>query len=370
MSAIAQLLSRTRTTPIGLDVGMGGYRAVQLRSARGQYAWEHFLSVESPMARSADGAMSATFRRISGDLRGAGFQRNAVVSSAPVSEVEFHLLEIPAGVLNRPAGEASEAVRWEVARGINGAVDDYEIRHWIAPGGASGGPSAIAASVRRQAVLDLVDACRSAGLECRGLDTFATALCRVGCLLRRPDPKAVWGVLDIGLGQCRLVLCVDDTPVLVRTVGAGGQAWTDQIAETLQISVKSAEVQKRDHGIVPAVGVAHSNNQDAPGDEVSNLLLGTLRSDLGQLAAEIKRSYEYVLTFHTQRQTMDLLLVGGGARLRNLPEFLAGALGISVHRASDFLSTPGCRLSGPSMSSGEFESCALAIGLAAWGEDD
>jgi len=365
LSAIAQILSRTRTTPIGLDVGAGGYRAVQLRYARGQHTLEHCLCVDAPAAPGTEGAASAAFRRIRDDLRGAGFQRSAVVTSALACETEYHLLEIPAGVLTRPESEATEAVRWEVARGISGAIDDYEVRHWIAPGSASGGPSAIAVSVRRQPVIEMIDACRGAGLDCRGVEPFATALCQLGCLLRRPDPRTVWGLLDVGLGQCRLVLCVDDMPLLVRTVGAGGQAWTQQIAESLQISAKAAEVQKRDHGIDPPAHGAVTGADGSRGDEVGALLLGALRSELGQLAAEIKRSYEYVLTFHTQRQAVDLLLVGGGARLKNLPELLTAALGIPVRRASDCLSTPGCSLLCSSLRPGEFDSCALAIGLAA-----
>ena len=60
----------------------------------------------------------------------------------------------------------------------------------------------------------------------------------------------------------------------------------------------------------------------------------------------------------------DLVLVGGGAAMRNLPEFLSDALGIPVRRASDYLNRSTCRVSYEAQQPERFDDYALAIGLA------
>jgi Tfp pilus assembly PilM family ATPase len=248
-------------------------------------------------------------------------------------------------------------------------------------------------------------------------------------------------VLDLGERQTRLVLCLGNVPVLARTAGTGGLAWTERIGRELQISPKAAEVHKREHGIAltgrgvrqsspaaveevsgtpklagpatdPDPRLDHSPRREhaasrdlkgesassapeahasAPRAQLSSLLLGCLRSELTAIAAEVKRSYEYVLSCYQspgsegKRSPADLILVGGGAAMRNLPEFLRFALGIPVRRASDYLRDEPTRLrcsgvAGPSRSSSGsrsrvgstveglpdhlLEVFALAVGLA------
>jgi len=175
------------------------------------------------------------------------------------------------------------------------------------------------------------------------------------------------------------VLCLDDTPILVRTAGAGGNAWTQRIADALQVSFKAAEIHKRDHGIALTGRVLVRESILAPTDEgarseLASLILGAVRADLNDLAAEVKRSYEYVLSCYPGRQAADLVLCGGGSGLHNFPEFLANALGIPVQRASSYLQGDSCRLRFVSERVGRrdqggsvhtpLEVLAVAVGLA------
>ena len=105
----------------------------------------------------------------------------------------------------------------------------------------------------------------------------------------------------------------------------------------------------------------------APTTELGSILTGILRGDLHDIAGEVKRSYEYVLSCYPGRRAADLLLVGGGAATRNLPEYLTDALGIGVHRASAYLERDTCHWHLSLSSHDRLEDFALAIGLTVSG---
>ena len=137
-------------------------------------------------------------------------------------------------------------------------------------------------------------------------------------LTHRTDSE-IWGMLDIGHRQSRLALCVENVPVLVRDTGPGGDAWTERIATSLSISHRAGEIHKIEHGI--ATGQRERAGDGAATDELATMILGILRGDLTEMATEIKRSYEYVLSCYPNRQIADLVLTGSGALLKNLPAF-------------------------------------------------
>jgi len=380
-----------RRTPIGLDIGDTAIRAVQLRRCGDGYtlaavAQTGSVPGGSPAPEGAKEQLAANVRKV---LRLASFSGRVVVSALNPPEVEFHMLELPAAALKAAEREAGQMVHWEIGRLSSESADKVETRHWQLPAGAGSAPNAIGVSAGREAVGRLVGACGAAGVVCSCVDTCATALCRFGRLLRAWPDDVLWGILDIGARQARLLLCLGEAPVLIRNTGTGGGEWTRRIAETLQISVGAAEIQKRTHGIAltgrtsPSPGI-HAGRTDPPPplprggaggveaqetsdpvrNEVASLLLGALRGDLNDLAAEIKRSYEYVLSCYPGRQAGDLVLVGGAAALRNLPEYLAVMLGIGVRRASSYLNAPDCRLCYGTDGRHPLEAFAAAVGLA------
>ncbi len=212
--------------------------------------------------------------------------------------------------------------------------------------------------------MQVVAACRDADLVCTQVDAAAAALARFGYLAAEWSGDLVWGLLDFGFRQTRLILCVDDLPVLVRHAGTGGQAWTKRVAEELQVSPKTAEFHKREAGIELVGRGVRGDAAAAPRSELGAILTGILRSDLNAIAAEVKRSYEYVLSCYPSRRAGGLLMVGGGAALRNLPEFLTNALGIPVDRASRHAKSEASRLDVAKCREEDIDELAVSIALA------
>ena len=365
-----------RRTPIGLDIGETGVRAAQLTRTGDFYTISSLAQSVGSAPRTMEwGPHSGPY--------GSGFRGRYAVAALNLPDVEYHTLDLPKAAFKPGNAEADQMVRWEIERLMTEPPEGVETRYWTLPPTTAPGPNVIGVAARREVIDRAIARVEQAGLTCSCLDTVATALSRFGRLLHSWPKEKVWGVLDVGDRETRLVLCVEGVPVLVRAAGAGGGAWTQRIADALQVSTKAAEVHKRQHGVAETGGAGRPSTscsllgrpQPAARSELASMLLGALRSDLNDLASEIKRSYEYVLSCYPGRQAGDLVLVGGGAALRNLPEFLKNALGISVRRASEYVEdgfaacNVACRYRLPSGLHVALDLFAVALGLAVDEED-
>lgn len=375
--------TRGTRTSIGLDVGSTGVRAVQLVCVGERFETLHAFRNERTRTDldSVDVSPARRSERIRVCVQASSFRGRRAVASLDTPDVEFHALDMPRAVLTQGAKDGASAIQWEVARLMNASADSVEVRHWVLPEASTGASNAIGVGAQRERILETVEACTRAGLYCSSVETSATALTRLGSVIHRWPSETVWGVLDLGHRGSRLVLCVDDVPVLVRLVGSGGDSWTRRITESLHLSRKAAEIHKREHGIALAGrglrqtdgGERQRSSLPYPDSELAAILLNILRSELNEITAEVKRSYEYILSCYAGRQAGDLVLVGGGAAMKNLPEYWSEALGITVRRVSDYLNSEHCRLQYASGLGGDgkdhlcpipLEAMATAFGLA------
>ncbi len=350
---------------IGLDIGACGVRAVQLLRDGNSYAVENAACSDRQRPANETGFdPRLSSRQIADCLRGASFHGKVLAAALATPDMEFHTLELPAAALNTGEAEGAQIARFEIERLMTQQQVPVETRYWQLPKTSIPAPNAIGAGATHETIHRMVEACSQVGWICSEVDTTATALSRLGAHLQDRSKEEIWGILDAGDRQARLVLCLQDTPLLVRVTGVGGRTWTQRIADALQVSFKAAEIHKRDHGIAATGRKTRSATDDGARSELASLILGALRADLNDLAAEVKRSYEYVLSCYPSGKVGDLVLCGGGSQTHNLSEFLGNALGIPVRRASDYLGGPSCRLRPTFVSNASIEVLAVAAGLA------
>ncbi len=356
---------KSRMTPIGIDIGETAVRAAQLKRSTAGFIITTLAHLDrGPIAKA--GAPPAIEQVVARLLASAQFKGRTVITALNPPEVEFHVLELPEAAL-QGSENADNVIHWEIGRLTSHSAEEVETRHWLLPSraGGAGAANAIGVSARRDAVMAQLAMCDRGRMRCSGIDTGATALNRFGRLLRPWGDDEIWGLLDLGSRQSRLILCLGESPILIRHTGEGGCSWTERIAEVLQISLPAAEFQKKSHGVaVVARREGRDGRSSVPPDEVAMLLVGALRGELNEMAGEIKRSYEYVLSSYPGRRAGDLVLVGGGAGMPNLAELLSGILGITVRSASSYRDHPRCRIQFGVQSRGTLEEYATAIGLA------
>ena len=94
-------------------------------------------------------------------------------------------------------------------------------------------------------------------------------------------------------------------------------------------------------------------------------LYAAMQPVLDDLATEVRRSLEFHLGRYPDTTFSRLVLVGGGAKLRNLDEFLTGSLGVPANVGDPFahikINTPGLP---PEFVPTNSPLCAVALGLA------
>jgi len=336
--------ARRRTlSPIGIDLGLTGARLAQLRRVEGTWVVERLVRWGVPAtAGPEDGETSleeiarlaARLRRV---LHQGDFAGTELTVGLSQPDLELHPLELPERGDGEVERQMQAAARWEVERLSRFPEGTTESAHWRLPASRRTRTTAMGVAVPSTRVRAVWDMCRSAGGDCRRIDAAACALSRAAVLLRRPREDEVWAVLDVGARATRLILCVDEVPVLARSLGPGGQAWSKRIAEALHLSEESAELHKCDQGIrfsgpsrgdPPAAGADARRGGGAPLAELAGLVFSALRVELERIADEIIRSYEYVMQCYPGRKAADLILAGAGSCLTNFDTFLAERLGV------------------------------------------
>ncbi|NOS99476.1 MAG: pilus assembly protein PilM [Phycisphaerales bacterium] len=367
---IATVLSRVgigvaANTPIGLDVAPRAVRAAQLQRTGGRWSVRALGHWDRREDEQGDRAPDGYARRIRRAMDQADFRGFRAAAGLSAPDIEFHMLEVPErGGLEDPQ-KFAEAVRWELNRVTSvpegRALSDF----WRVPTSSAARTSAIGVVAHGASVDSASHLIESIGLDCERVDTTACALVRLGSMVRnRPgvDAGGIWAVLDVGERMSRLVIAVDDRPVLVRGIGSGGHGWSEAIAKALGVSFDAAEIHKCDHGI--AIHGEGASEAPSVADNVAELIFNSLRTDLDAAAGEIERSYEYVLRCYPDRNPGELLLVGGGCTMKGLAKHLAERLGIVVDRLSGIVAGADPVLSVAPHQRGSIDAFACAMGLS------
>ena len=280
---VATRTSRNNKTPIGVDLGIGGMRAVQLVRTAATYDVAAVALRTFP--RTGQGTSTPAPETIRALLQQGSFHGKRVITALDLPALAYHALELPAALVADPDRDVDEVVRLEVGRLAEGPTDALHTSYWRLPPTQVSAPNTIGVALRRESVLELLNTCGRAGLNCVCVDSAATALCRFGALLRAWQPDELWGLLDLGGRETRLMLCLDDVPVLVRGAGSGGAAWTERIRDGLQVSSGAAEVHKCEHGIaLTSRGVRPGNDAAPTHDQQSAFAPSPPRADAEWIA--------------------------------------------------------------------------------------
>jgi len=286
--------------------------------------------------------------------------RDAIaVMSGP--DVEYFALQLPEGVLKSGDEKLHQIVGAEVAR-LMGSDGNGVVSHfWRSPAGKPLSPNVVGIGATPDKVRALLASIDDARLSCLVVEPAALALSRLGSLLCNPGENELWGLLDLGARQARLVLCLGNAPVLGRPVGSGVDDWVRRVSEMLEVSEKSAVVHLREHGVA-APGGRDAGERHARRDSLAGLITGALRCPLRSMISEMQRSVSYAKQCYPDRDFRRLVAVGRGSVVPNVSSYLRYALGLEVRRASDFLCDDRCRLSCSTACVQPLELIALAVG--------
>jgi len=315
-------LQRTSRRPVGVDVGRRHIKAAQFN--RGGAAWRA-PCVAVARRDAADGTLVAEDARQVRQLLGSrGLRGDAVVLALPAEMVLTGILELPprdsGAPIDRLAGQ-------ELARMHNGDPDSIEVACWDlpAPARAANTTFVMAVGCRHDDANGLMDLFEEQGLHVEALEVHACAVARA-CRGLIAETSGLAGILDVGWASARLVLVYRGVIVYERRLAKGGlDGLLRSLGQELGLSTDAAERLLRDGGLSNGTGQAPGEGRGAGGfaaDACFSAMIDEMRIPLSYLANQ-----------YPDVSMERLVLVGGGATIPGLKEYLSAGLGVPVQVA-------------------------------------
>ncbi len=310
---------------VGIDLGSHQVKCVVATAGlRGVQVLNTYQAPVEPQQDLED-ALAASAAVAVGLLREQNLTHLPVGVCLPGALGSYRVLKFPFADQKR----VSQALAFEIDGQFPLPVTELEYDHFVTPR-VDGGGQALVVAVRRDLLSAVMSSLREAGVDVRLMTTVPMALAQVmgGSITPRsgddPDdptkPAAL--VVDVGGRSTQLVALGDRGPLAVRTLRRGGRNVTGAIRKAFGVDAQSAEMVKLRDGFI-----AHSGS-------------GALDDGQQRVSAAVGRAMEGVLREieHTRlwlrselgHEVTEIRLVGGGANLRGLSEYLHDQLQLPV----------------------------------------
>ena len=245
--------------------------------------------------------------------------------------------------------EVAEAIKWHVKEKVSLPLDELLIDHKlqeIDEAGVSKCKVKLAA-LPIKIVDSIVGLLGKAGIDPVALLQPPLAIEKLSSRMGIKGDETV-AVVDIGYNYTGINIIKDNSSVFIRKINSGGAAITKALTQTyipplpgstgpaseegkVGLSLSDAEELKVKYGIPKEM-----NADTLDGKIAATRYASFLRPATERLLQEIERSLHYYSDESSGNRVNSLLLVGGGAGLKGLPEFLHENLGVPVSVGDPF----------------------------------
>ncbi len=342
---------------VGLEVGTANLKVVELRAGSPPSLSTLALRPMPPGLVQEDQIVDP--QGLADEIKvlfdDAGISKRFVVASVGNSQVIIRSINVPKMSLD----ELDEAIKWEAERYIPFPIDEVVLDYYVLdnPDDVEEGEQleVVIAAAKLELVTQQVEYLKLAGLEPIVLDVKPFALLRSlkGAMLgdalttsalgkdAYTDSGDVGVVLEIAATQTTITLVQGERFILNRNIGVSGDDFTAAIQRSFGLDFDSAEEIKLDYGTatIPTEDEEELLNFDAKREQFSpSRVYESLRPVLVDLTTEVRRSLEFFRVQQGDATINRMLVTGGGAKLRGLPEAIGDALGFRVEVADPWLS--------------------------------
>lgn len=331
------LFARSNRSAVGVDLGTSHIKVVELRKTEVGAQLVRVGIEPTPSGCVKDGVvtdpehMGQALQRA---LKAAGIRSRQVLAAIAGQGVIVRHIRLP----RMTREELSEAMKWEAERYIPFPVEEASIDFDIVERTEDIPPNemeVMLVAAQHKIVDSHVEALKAARLTPTAIDLQPFAVLRalsyrpfgLGLLTQKPAPGTK-AYVDIGAGTTDLTIADGDRLRFTRIVPVGGTDFTKAIAEKAGVPASDAENLKRSYGRVPD----EIYNPDIVDPKIRAVYDGIVEVAMS-LATELRRSLDY---YELQVQgrpgagVTEVLLTGGGAKLRGIDRFLASELGLPV----------------------------------------
>jgi type IV pilus assembly protein PilM len=334
---------------IGLDVGCRNVKAVQLsHGTRGSR-----VEAVACFPRSGQGGAvtRAEARRIADVLRRRSFVGNEVVVACASDKLLSATMEFPA---KATGAVLDAAARNEFVRSQKCDAKAMEMTYWSlpAPARAAKTLNVMAVAYPHAEADALIEPIEAGGLEVVGMDVRTWASVRA-CGGVSQDAKGVVLLLDLGYGGATLVAWHRGVVIYERAMPEAGLRNVESaIAEQIRLPAEAARHYLFDLGLSSSDGGAAD---ETPG-EIRQILTGHLDA----VAQDVTASMAYTSQQYPDAPVARAMLVGGGAMIPGLSDYLKAAVGVECQAATPL----GCASASPVIAKECSPLLTTAAGLA------
>lgn len=332
----------------GIDISTSGVKVARLTESAHGLVLEHYAQVRLPLGVYADGEVIDRQAIIGALVTAAGA---AGISAANVSLPESKSYLFETAVPGAFKQEWRIAIEQHLEELVPLPPPETSFDFVGLGRTERGDESVVGVGFAARMIDDTLSVFDQAGIKVAALEEETFAMARA--LLPAGDTSTVL-IIDVGKTTTKMAVVTGRIPRFATTFGIGGHALTLAVQKHFGVTEAEARRVKAERGIVPAPG-----NED---------YLAAMLSTVSAIRDEISRRLAYwqerAVAGSAHEPVSRVVLAGGNASVRGLPEYLEGALAVPVTAGDVFTNLASRDTWIPSLDYTESLAYATAIGLA------
>jgi len=306
-----------RKSSIGLDIGSGCLKVVQLKDTKGGYELELFDILPLPPELIVDGSIIDSLRladSLKELIRKAKIKtKDVTVGLAGHSSVIVKRVSLP----EMSEEELSESIKFEAEQYIPFDIEDVNLDFQIlGPKEEPGQMDVILVAVKKDIINDFLSVVKEAGLNPVIVDVNSFALENIYEVNYEIEPDKNIAIVNIGASTINMNILKGGLSVFTRDSAVGSNIHTEALQREFNITYETAERLKKGEP------VENVSSEDA---------LSAIELASEEIIGEVNRSIEYF-----NEDINEVVLSGGCALIKDFPKLLADKLGIEVKVMNPF----------------------------------
>lgn len=340
-------------TGIGIDIGTKGVRILEVRGKGGVFRVTRFA--ETPRAPGSRGPEA-----LSQAVEGARLKGKGARVGLTGRDLIFRYLQVPPV----PEWQLRNLMKIEV-EGLSGqpggeVAADFNLLP--VPRGLGGEDTVLLVVARSASLEEILAAIGKSGLGAGSFTPNALAL-YAAYLHGGAEPKGWTLLANLGDENTDVALVNGAELAFARNLAGGGSAFTKAIADRFNVSPEKAERLKVELGTVdPGAKDRYASSQEEKVSHAAQAAAGQIH-ELLKSVPMLARTQAKLAEAKIER----VLLCGGGAKLRGLPEYLTASLSVPVETFAPLEAFDASGLPGEEAAaleaSGPAAVCALGLAL-------
>jgi type IV pilus assembly protein PilM len=296
---------------IGLDIGSGYLKVVQLKDTKSGYELELFDMLSLPPELIVDGSIIDSLRLIDSlkelSRKAKIKAKDVAISIAGHSSVIIKRVALP----DMSEEELSESIKFEAEQYIPFDIEDVNLDFQIlGPKEEPGQMDVILVAVKKDIISEYLSVVKDAGFNCQIVDVNSFALENIYEINYEIEAGKNVALVNIGANTINMNILKGGISVFTRDSAVGSNLHTEVLQREFNLTYEVAERLKRGE---PVENVS-------PQDAFSVMELAS-----EEIIGEVNRSLEY---FH--EEINEVILSGGCALVRDFPKLLAEKIGVET----------------------------------------